>query len=62
MINKDFFFFLKANIHYDFPFEIPSKILLYPLYTGRLFHCYTLDKSIFHFGSVRSFLSLIFYF
>ena len=31
-----------------------------PLYTGRLFHCYILDKSICHFKGVRSILSLLF--
>ena len=35
---------------------------LNPLYTGRLFHCYMLDESIFHFRDVRSMLSLLFYF
>ena len=33
-----------------------------PLYTGRLFHCYSLDESICHFRSVGSVLSLLFYF
>ena len=31
---------------------------LNPLYTGRLFHCYMLDKSICHFQGVGSTLSL----
>ena len=34
---------------------------LNPLYTGRLFHCYTLDEYICHFGGVGSILSLLFY-
>ena len=33
-----------------------------PLYTGRLFYCYMLDKSFCHFRGVRSVLSLLFYF
>ena len=32
------------------------------LYTDRLFHCYMLDKSSWHFRGVRSILSLLFYF
>ena len=35
---------------------------VYPLYTGRLFHCDMLDESICHFSGVRSILSLLFYF
>ena len=38
-----------------------SDTFLNPLYTGRLFHCYMLDESSFHFGDVRSILSLISY-
>ena len=33
-----------------------------PLYTGRLFHCYMLDKSVSHFTGMGSILSLLFYF
>ena len=33
---------------------------LSPLYTGGLFHCYMLDKSIYQFRGVRSILSLLF--
>ena len=33
-----------------------------PLYTGGLFHCCMLDKSICHFRGVSSILSLLFYF
>ena len=32
------------------------------LYTGRLFHCYMLDKSICHFRGSGSISSLLFYF
>ena len=32
-----------------------------PLYTGRLFHCYMLDKSICHFRGFESISSLLFY-
>ena len=35
--------------------------ILYPLYTGGLFHCYMLDEPICHYRGVRSFLSLLFY-
>ena len=35
---------------------------LYLLYTGGLFHCYMLDKSICCFRVVRSILWLLFYF
>ena len=30
------------------------------MYYGRLFHCYTLDKSIYHFRDIVSILSLLF--
>ena len=33
-----------------------------PWYTSGLFHCYTLDKSIYHFRGVGSILLLLFYF
>ena len=36
-------------------------IILNPLYTGRLFYCYMLDKSICHVRGVVSILSLLFY-
>ena len=39
-----------------------GALRVYPFYTGRLFHCYTLDESICHFSGVRSVLSLLFYF
>ena len=41
----------------------PFKMgLLYPLYTGGLFHCYMLIESICTFRHVESILSLKFYF
>ena len=43
------------------PLSFPGSILN-PLYTGRLLHCYMLDKTIFHFRGVRSILLLLFYF
>ena len=36
--------------------------ILNPLYTGILFQCYMLNKSICHFRGVGSTLSLLFYF
>ena len=36
--------------------------MINPLYTGRLFQCYMLDKSICHFRGAWSILSLLFYF
>ena len=40
---------------------IPIYLHLYnPLYTGRLFHCYMLDKSSCHFRAVLSNLLLLF--
>ena len=38
------------------------KFYINPLYTGGLFHCYMLDKSICHFKGGRSILLLLFYF
>ena len=35
---------------------------LHSLYTGEVFHCYMLYKSICHFRGVMSILSLFFYF
>ena len=34
-------------------------VLINPLYTGGLFHCYMLDKFICHFGGIGSILSLL---
>ena len=46
--------------------EVIHSLIPYPalnsLYTGRLLHCYKLDKSICHFRGVQSILSLLFYF
>ena len=41
--------------------SVPSLVLK-PLYTDRLFHCYMLGESICHFRGVGSILSLLFYF
>ena len=30
----------------------PARSTLNPLYIGRLFHCYMLDESIYHFGDI----------
>ena len=38
------------------------SFIINPLYTGGLYHCYILDKTICHFRGVRSVLSLSFYF
>ena len=40
----------------------PLGPLVNPLYSGGLFHCYMLDKSICHFRGVRSILLIIFCF
>ena len=41
--------------------SIPSwKVKFNPLCTGRLFHCYTLGESIFHFNGVGSILFILF--
>ena len=42
--------------------ETSTTTAFNPLYTGRLFRCYMLDKSICHFRGVRSISSLLFYF
>ena len=49
--------------------SLPSRIhIVYhiehrnPLYPGRFFHWYMLDKSICNFRGIRSILSLLFYF
>ena len=36
-----------------------DMITIKPLYTGGLFHCHTLDKSICHFRGVGPFPSLL---
>ena len=38
--------------------RLSCHCLFNPLYTGELFHCYMLDKSICHFRGVGSILSL----
>ena len=42
--------------------DLFTLILLNPLDTSGLFHCYMLDESICYFRGVRSILSLLFYF
>ena len=39
----------------------PQLIVLNPLYTGGLFHCFMMVESICHFRGVESILSLLFY-
>ena len=39
-----------------------GQLVLNPLYTGGLFHCYILDKSSCHFRDLRSILMLFFLF
>ena len=55
--------FTRSNSDMYF-FYIPSNYgsTLNPLYTGGLFHCYMLDKSICHFRGAGSMLLLLFYF
>ena len=36
-------------------------VLINPLFTGGLFHCYMLDKFICHIGGIGSILSLLLY-
>ena len=45
-------------------FMFVSKLwaTLNPLYTGGLFYCYMLEKSVCHFRGVGSILLLLFYF
>ena len=53
-----------SHLHSTYPPSHTKKeeMLLNPLYTGRLFHCYMLVESICHFRGVMSILSLLFYF
>ena len=59
-----------AVVTFDIPFYLGQifhslcscrlHLMLNALYTGRLFHCYILDKSICNLMGVRSILSLLF--
>ena len=41
--------------------QTKSGFTFNPLYIGKLFHCYMLDKSICHFSGVGSILLLLFF-
>ena len=50
------------HVHTDITSTTTYTFIFNPLYTGGLYHCYILDKSICHFRGVRSVLSFSFYF
>ena len=54
---------LKEDVEYVIKTTIKHRGIIHelnPLYTGELFHCYMLDKSICHFRGVGSISSLLF--
>ena len=51
-------FWKHCHFHYCFPFS--RYYTLNPLYNGKLYHCYILDKSICHFrGCQVNFVAFI---